>query len=82
MAQCPHCQNSRWAIVAGANVCSNCGRAYEPPLARASINGGSHRDEVMAPIALAAYDAQTESHRPPSPRVAEQEEPRVLTVPE
>jgi hypothetical protein len=81
MAQCPHCQNSRWAIVAGANVCSECGREYEPPRARASLNGAGHFDQVTATVALAeAYDAQTESHQTSRPRVSEQAEPTVTPV--
>src|ERR1700722_17669304 len=82
MAHCPHCQNSRWAIVDGANVCSECGREYEPRLAHASLNGASRLDDVMAPIAVGEdYDAQTKA-QPFRPRVPERKEPLVSPVPD
>jgi hypothetical protein len=30
MISCLHCQSHRWTIVAGENVCSGCGRQYDP----------------------------------------------------
>lgn len=83
MAQCPHCHNSRWEIVAGANVCAECGREYQPRLSRASLNGARHLDQVTVPIAVGeAYEAQTKSRQPPRPRVSEPEPPLVSPVPD
>jgi hypothetical protein len=83
MAQCSHCHNSRWEIVAGANVCSECGREYQPRLSRASLNGARHLDQVTVPIAVGeAYDAQTKSRQPYRPRVSEPEQPLVSPIPD
>jgi hypothetical protein len=83
MAQCPHCHNSRWEIVAGANVCSECGREYQPRLARASLNGARHLDQVTVPLAVGeAYDAQTKSRQTSRPLLSAPEAPLAAPVPD
>lgn len=54
MVQCRHCQNCRWTIVAGANVCSECGHEYGPPSASELIDRVSRLEEVTAPLAAVA----------------------------
>jgi len=49
MAQCSRCQNSRWSIVGGKNVCSACGHPYEPSPARGLTNPASSA-AVLAPV--------------------------------
>jgi len=49
MAQCAHCQNSRWSIVGGKNVCSACGQPYEPsPVPGLTKPAGSRA--LLAPV--------------------------------
>jgi hypothetical protein len=54
MVQCRHCQNCRWTIVAGANVCTECGHEYGPPPASELIDRVIRLDEVTAPLAAVA----------------------------
>jgi hypothetical protein len=69
MAQCPHCQKSRWAIVAGRNVCAECGRPYEPPSARAPINAVRQLNEAQAE-SPPAHESGSDLERPETTAVS------------
>lgn len=53
MAECPHCLDHRWIIVAGANVCAGCGRRFELKPASEATDRVRRREELLAPVLAA-----------------------------